>query len=159
MYPSCLQAVCVCWKVQSSLHTLLQPEPGLYTCRMRRAEVRRTGGRGEMKRNWSRIFNPCFHLKARQVSGFALPGYVPLTVNSDTQVTSSSPPVQSSCPSQALSIGINFTDLLQKKYLLSISFLTERRATHWTGHKLKMHLDKQHTVFTGLSHIKAACAE
>lgn len=61
------------------------------------------------------------------MSGFVLPGYVVLTLNSDTQVISSSPAIQSLFPSQARSIGINFTDRLQKKYLLSMSFLTERR--------------------------------
>ena len=55
---------------------------------------------------------------------FVLPGKVVLTLKLDTQVISSSPPVQSSFPSQALSNGMNFTERLQKKYLLSISCLT-----------------------------------
>ena len=59
-------------------------------------------------------------------SGVCLPGNVVLTVKLDTQVISSSPPVQSSFPSQALSIGMNFTERLQKKYLLSMSCLTGR---------------------------------
>ena len=62
---------------------------------------------------------------------FVLPGKVVLTLKLDRHVNSSSPPEQSLFPSQALSIGINFTDLLQKKYLLSISCLTKgkRRGT------------------------------
>lgn len=65
--------------------------------------------------------------------GFVLPGNVVLTVKLDTQVISSSPPVQSSFPSQALSIGMNFTERLQKKYLLSMSCLTGR----WRSDSLK----------------------
>lgn len=45
------------------------------------------------------------------------------------QVISSSAPAQSMCPSQVLSNGMNFTDRVQKKYLLSIKFLTEKRRT------------------------------
>lgn len=92
VYPSCLHAVSVCCVVQSSLHTLRQPEPRLYTWRICRLVVRRTGN-------------------------------VVLTVKLDTQVISSSPPVQSSFPSQAWSMGMNLTERLQKKYLLSISTL------------------------------------
>lgn len=43
------------------------------------------------------------------------------------QVISSSAPAQSMCPSQVLSNGMNFTDRVQKKYLLSIKFLTEKK--------------------------------
>lgn len=43
------------------------------------------------------------------------------------QVISSSAPAQSMCPSQVFSNGINFTDRVQKKYLLSIKFLTEKK--------------------------------
>lgn len=55
---------------------------------------------------------------------FSLPGKVALAVKLDTQVTSSSPPEQSAFPSQAWSNGMNLTERLQKKYLLSINFLT-----------------------------------
>lgn len=54
-----------------------------------------------------------------------VPGNVVFSVNDDKQVISSSPPEQSLFPSQALSSGMNFTELLQKKYLLSMSLLTE----------------------------------
>lgn len=45
VYPSWLHAVCVCWSVQLSPHTLLQPASGLYTCSMCWSVVRRTGGK------------------------------------------------------------------------------------------------------------------
>lgn len=54
----------------------------------------------------------------------SLPGKVVLTVKLVKHVISSSPPAQSSFPSQACSNGMNLTERLQKKYLLSISFLT-----------------------------------
>lgn len=54
----------------------------------------------------------------------SLPGKVVLTFTLDKHVSSSSPPAQSSVPSQACSSGMNLTEPLQKKYLLSISFLT-----------------------------------
>lgn len=69
----------------------------------------------------------CFCVRddnTRKSQVFVLPGKVVLTVKLDTQVISSSPPVQSSLPSHALSIGMNFTERLQKKYLLSINCLT-----------------------------------
>lgn len=47
-----------------------------------------------------------------------------LTLKPATQVISSSPFAQSFFPSHAWSIGMNFTECLQKKYLLSISCLT-----------------------------------
>lgn len=53
-----------------------------------------------------------------------LPGNVVLTLKLDKQVVSSSPPAQSFLPSQAFSIGINVTELVQKKYLLLISCIT-----------------------------------
>lgn len=56
-----------------------------------------------------------------------LPGKVVLMERFDTQVISSSPPEQSSMPSQAWSMGMNLNDRLQKKYLLSINCLTARR--------------------------------
>lgn len=64
----------------------------------------------------------------------SLPGKVVLTVKLVKHVISSSPPAQSSFPSQACSNGMNFTERLQKKYLLSISFLTvvkRERAVHF----------------------------
>lgn len=57
------------------------------------------------------------------------PGKVTLTVRLDRHVVSSSPPVQSSTPSQALSSGMNLKERWQKKYLLSISCLTGRNMT------------------------------
>lgn len=54
----------------------------------------------------------------------SLPGKVVLTVKLVKHVISSSPPAQSSFPLQACSNGMNFTERLQKKYLLSISCLT-----------------------------------
>lgn len=54
----------------------------------------------------------------------SLPGKVVLTFRLDRHVSSSSPPAQSSLPSQACSSGMNRTERLQKKYLLSISCLT-----------------------------------
>lgn len=50
-----------------------------------------------------------------------------LTLKLDRQVISSSPPEQSCIPSQVCSFGINLSERLQKKYLLSISFLTVRK--------------------------------
>lgn len=50
-----------------------------------------------------------------------------LTLKVDRQVISSSPPAQSIFPSQVFSSGMNFTDFLQKKYLLSINILTEKK--------------------------------
>lgn len=44
------------------------------------------------------------------------------------QVISSSAPAQSMCPSQVLSNRMNFTDRVQKKYLLSIKFLMKYAA-------------------------------
>lgn len=67
----------------------------------------------------------CLWWQSENESGFLfLPGKVVLTVKLDIQVISSSPPAQSSFPSQALSIGMNFTERAQKKYLLTISCLT-----------------------------------
>lgn len=76
----------------------------------------------------------CFRVcvdKAGQSEAFTLPGKVVLTEKLDTQVISSSPSLQSFSPSQAWSNGINLTERLQKKYLLSISCLTaeKRRST------------------------------
>lgn len=83
------------------------------------------------KSHWRRkdesLFKLCFcecSDEAVKTHVFALPGKVVFTVKCDTQVVSSSPPAQSFTPSQALSIGMNFTELVQKKYLLSISSLT-----------------------------------
>lgn len=56
-----------------------------------------------------------------------LPGKVVLMERFETQVISSSPPEQSSIPSQAWSMGMNLNERLQKKYLLSINCLTARR--------------------------------
>lgn len=58
-----------------------------------------------------------------------LPGKVVVTVRFDAQVASSSPPAQSFLPSHAFSIGMNVSVLVQKKYLLSISCLTEGRGS------------------------------
>lgn len=129
VYPNCLHAVCVCCWVQSSLHTLRQPGPGLYTCRTCRPDVRRTGGRNGTERRkrggtFYKLSLCVCNDEARDSQVCALPGKVVLTLKLDTQVSSSSPPAQSSFPSQALSIGMNFTERLQKKYLLSISCLT-----------------------------------
>lgn len=58
-----------------------------------------------------------------------------LTVRLDKHGISSSPSVQSSFPSQACSSGMNLTERLQKKYLLSISFLTAAgKRGSGTGH-------------------------
>lgn len=92
-----------------------------------------------LQKRWrSRVYAVCFPAaclcvradKADKVTCLALPGKVVLTSKLDTQVISSSPPLQSSIPSQAWSIGINLTELLQKKYLLSINFLTAEEETH-----------------------------
>lgn len=83
--------------------------------------------RGKEKRSHLSSFCFCVCVdtdKVRQSQVFVLPGNVVLTVKLDTQVISSSPPVQSSFPSQALSSGMNLTERMQKKYLLSISCLT-----------------------------------
>lgn len=65
-----------------------------------------------------------------KVTCLTSPGKVVLTLKLDTQVISSSPPQQSFVPSQAWSIGMNLTELLQKKYLLSINFLTAEERTY-----------------------------
>lgn len=71
----------------------------------------------------------CALTKQGKVKSFTLPGKVVLTLKLDTQVISSSAPIQSSIPSQAWSNGMNLTERLQKKYLLSISFLTAEERT------------------------------
>lgn len=79
------------------------------------------------RRKEESFFRLCFCVcndKAMKSHVFALPGKVVFAVKFDTQVLSSSPPAQSFLPSQAFSIGMNFTELVQKKYLLSISCLT-----------------------------------
>lgn len=137
VYPSCLHAVCVCCWVHSSPHTLRHPESGRYTCRTCRAVMRRTAGRKSARDRKKRCVIFCFHVLflclwwvSQTDSGvfllffFFLPGKVVLALKLDTQVTSSSPPAQSGFPSQAWSNGMNLTERLQKKYLLSINFLT-----------------------------------
>ena len=69
----------------------------------------------------------------RKFQVYILPGNVVLTLKSDRQVSSSSPPAQSFFPSQALFIGINLTERLQKKYLFSISFLTTQKSVGRVG--------------------------
>lgn len=123
VYPSCSHAVSVCCWVQSSLHTLRQPAPVLYTCRTCWPEMRRTGGGKRVVTFYKLCLCICDD-EARGSRVFVLPGKVVLTLKLDTQVISSSPPAQSLFPSQALSNGMNFTERLQKKYLLSISCLT-----------------------------------
>lgn len=148
VYPSCLHAVSVCCWVQPSTHTLLQPVPGLCTCRTCWADMRRTAE--EAERRGDIVCFPavclcvCALTKQDKVRSFPLPGKVVLTLKLDTQVISSSAPIQSCIPSQAWSIGMNLTERLQKKYLLSISFLTAEERTLrlsemiWDGKVLKV---------------------
>lgn len=136
VYPSCLHAVAVCCWVQPSPHTLLQPAPGLCTCRMCRGDMRRTVGEVDWRGAVVCYFFPTTCLCVRtltkrdNVACLTLPGKVVLTLKLDTQVISSSPPLQSSIPSQAWSMGMNLTERLQKKYLLSMNFLTAQRKGH-----------------------------
>lgn len=92
--------------------------------------MRRTGGgeggagqKGNAERSRFSFARPAF-VPALTKRAQSLPGKVVLTFTLDKHVSSSSPPAQSSVPSQACSSGMNLTEPLQKKYLLSISFLT-----------------------------------
>lgn len=92
--------------------------------------MRRTGGgeggvgqKGNAKRSRFSFGRPAF-VPVLTKRAQSLPGKVVLTFTLDRHVSSSSPPLQSSFPLQACSSGMNLTDRLQKKYLLSISCLT-----------------------------------
>lgn len=76
--------------------------------------------------------------KARKSQVFGLPGKVVLTLKLDRQVASSSAPAQSGFPSQAFSNGMNLTELVQKKYFLSINCLTG-----WVGGMGVAHQNRQ----------------
>lgn len=85
----------------------------------RRHEAHWRGQKEESFFFWTPAFVPVLTKRAQ-----SLPGKVVLTVKLVKHVISSSPSAQSSFPSQACSNGMNLTERLQKKYLLSISCLT-----------------------------------
>lgn len=129
--PLSVHSLCVSQQTTCCLRVLIRPvvtthapPAGVRAVHLQYALIRR-------ETHWRREEESFFKLclcddsdRAVKTPVFALPGKVVFTVTCDTHVVSSSPPAQSFTPSQALAIGMNFTELVQKKYLLSISSLT-----------------------------------